>query len=142
VRSTVTAIGILAIGLVFGATSIVSVPAFLFWVVCVSMVFGLLGIVIGLWAESFEQLNVLTVFFISPLSMVGGVFNTAGMLPHWLRWMAYGNPFFYFINGIRHSMIGFSETSLAFGALFTLALAAVMGTIVWRLFATGYGLRE
>lgn len=141
-RSTITAIGILAIGMAFGATSIESVGAFLFWVVTVSMIFGLLGIVIGLWAESFEQLNVLTVFFISPLSMVGGVFNTVGMLPHWLRWMAFGNPFFYFINGLRHSMIGFSETSLAFGALFTLALAAAMGTLVWRLFAIGYGLRE
>src|SRR5471032_3657928 len=65
VRSTVTAIGILIIGLAFGATSITSIPAFLFWVVSVSMIFGLLGIVIGLWAKSFEQLNVLTVFFIT-----------------------------------------------------------------------------
>jgi ABC-2 type transport system permease protein len=142
VRSTATAVGILVIGLAFGATSIDYLPAFLFWVVSVSAVFGLLGIIIGLWAKSFEQLNVLTVFFITPLSMVGGVFNTVGMLPGWLRWLAFANPFFYFINGLRHSMIGFSEASLTFGALFTLALLAVMGTIVWRLYATGYGLRE
>ena len=41
--------------------------------------------------------------------MVGGVFNTIGMLPGWLRWLAYANPLFYFINGLRHSMIGFSR---------------------------------
>ena len=76
VRSTITAIGILIMGLAFGATHIESIPAFLFWVVAVSSIFGLLGIIIGLWAKSFEQLNVLTVFFITPLSMVGGVFNT------------------------------------------------------------------
>jgi len=142
VRSTVTAIGILVMGLAFGATSIVSIPAFLFWVVSVSMIFGLLGIVIGLWAKSFEQLNVLTVFFITPLSMVGGVFNTVGMLPHWLLWLAYGNPFFYFINGLRHAMIGFSETPAGLGYGFTIALAAIMFLWVWRLFAKGYGLRE
>ena len=52
------------------------------------MIFGLLGIIVGLWAKNFEQLNVLNVFFITPLSMVGGVFNTVAMLPPWLRWMA------------------------------------------------------
>src|ERR1022692_675868 len=56
-RSTVTAIGILLIGLAFGATHVQSIPMFLFWVVAVSCIFGLLGIVIGLWAKSFEQLN-------------------------------------------------------------------------------------
>jgi ABC-2 type transport system permease protein len=142
VRSTVTAIGILIIGLAFGATSITSIPAFLFWVVSVSMIFGLLGIVIGLWAKSFEQLNVLTVFFITPLSMVGGVFNTIAMLPGWLHWLAYANPFFYFINGLRHSMIGFSETPAALGYGLTIGATVVMFLWVLRLFSKGYGLRE
>ena len=56
--------------------------------VAVSTIFGLLGIIVGLWAKSFEQLNMLMVFFITPLSMVGGVFNTVQMLPAWLRWLA------------------------------------------------------
>jgi ABC-2 type transport system permease protein len=142
VRSTVTAIGILIIGLAFRATSVESIPAFLFWVISVSMIFGLLGIVIGLWAKSFEQLNVLTVFFITPLSMVGGVFNTINMLPDWLRWLAYGNPFFYFINGIRHSMIGFSEVPELAGYVFTVVVTLVMFLWVLRLYSKGYGLRE
>lgn len=141
-RSVVTAIGILAIGLVFGATAIESVPAFLFWVVSVSIIFGLTGIVIGLWSKSFEQLNVLTVFFITPLSMVGGVFNTAAMLPPGLGFLAWGNPFFYFINGIRHSMIGFSEAPALLGLGLTVLMAVVMFLWVLRLFARGYGLRE
>jgi ABC-2 type transport system permease protein len=73
---------------------------------------------------------------------VGGVFNTVGMLPGWLRWMAFVNPFFYFISGLRHSMIGFSEAPLALGAGITLGLAAIMSIAVWRLYAIGYGLRE
>lgn len=142
VRSVITAIGILLMGLAFGATAIVSLPAFVFWVVAVSIIFGLMGIVIGLWSESFEQLNVLTVFFITPLSMVGGVFNTVEMLPPWLRFLAWGNPFFYFINGIRHSMIGFSETPALAGYGLTIVLAVVMFLWVLRLYSRGYGLRE
>ena len=109
-RASVTGIGIMLMGLFFGATHVESWPLFLFWMVSVSAVFGLLGIIVGLWSKSFEQLNMPVVFFLTPLSMVGGVFNTVEMLPDWLRWLAWANPFFYFINGIRGSMIGFDET--------------------------------
>ena len=142
VRSVITAVGILIIGTAFGATSVTSVFEFLFWVVSVAVIFGLLGIIIGLWANNFEQLTMLNVFFIAPLSFVGGVFNTVTMLPPWLRWIAYANPFFYFINGLRHSMIGFNEAPEGLGVAVTLGLVAVLGVIVWRLFSIGYGLRE
>ena len=68
--------------------------------------------------------------------------RSASSLPPWLRWIAYANPFFYFINGLRHSMIGFSEAPLWLGAGLTVALAAVMFAIVLRLYSIGYGLRE
>jgi len=141
-RSVATALGILVIAALFGVTTIHGICEFLFWVVAVSVIFGFLGIIVGLWAKSFEQLTVLNVFFIAPLSFVGGVFNTVSMLPPWLRWLAYGNPFFYFINGLRHAMIGFSEASGAFGVVFSLMLCAILGVAVWRLFSIGYGLRE
>jgi len=142
VRCVATALGILVIAAVFGVTTMHDIGEFLFWVVVVSAIFGLLGIIVGLWAKNFEQLSMLNVFFITPLSFVGGVFNTASMLPPWLRWMAYGNPFFYFINGLRHSMIGFSEASATLGITLSLAMCAILGVTVWRLFSIGYGLRE
>jgi ABC-2 type transport system permease protein len=141
-RASATGIGIMVIGLFFGATHIESLPLFIFWVVSVSAVFGLLGIMVGLWSKSFEQLNMPVVFFLTPLSMVGGVFNTVEMLPDWLRWIAWGNPFFYFINGLRGSMIGVDETPAGLGEGLTLAFLLVLGLITWRLFSKGYGLRE
>jgi ABC-2 type transport system permease protein len=59
-----------------------------------------------------------------------------------LRFLAYGNPLFYFINGLRHSMIGFTEVNEWLGAVLTIGLTAVLGGIVWRLYAIGWGLRE
>jgi ABC-2 type transport system permease protein len=142
IRSVVTAVGILLLGAAFGVTGMENFAEFLFWVVSVSIIFGLLGIIIGLWAKNFEQLTVLNVFFIAPLSMVGGVFNTINMLPPWLRWLAYGNPFFYWINGLRHAMIGFHEGPPGVGLALTLGLIVVLGAATLRLYATGYGLRE
>jgi ABC-2 type transport system permease protein len=141
-RTAATAVGILVIAAVFGGVQVVSIVEFMFWVVIVSGIFGLLGIVIGLWAKSFEQLSALNIFFITPLSFVGGVFNTVEMLPPFLRWLAWGNPFFYFINGLRHSMIGFNEAPEPLGALLSLGLLAILSVWVWRLFSVGYGLRE
>lgn len=141
-RATVTGIGIMFMGLFFNATHIESWPLFLFWVISVSAVFGLLGIIVGLWSKSFEQLNMPVVFFLTPLSMVGGVFNTVEMLPTWLRWLAWGNPFYYFINGLRGSMIGFDETPAGLGVGLTVLLLVVLGGTVWRLYSKGYGLRE
>jgi len=142
VRSIITALGILAIGVAFGATSIQNIGEFLFWIVSVSAIFGLLGIIIGLWANNFEQLTIFNVFLITPLSFVGGVFNTVKMLPGWLKWMAYANPFFYFINGLRHAMIGFSEANAWIGVSVALCLCVVLFATVWRLFSIGYGLRS
>jgi len=142
VRSLITALGILAIATAFGATSFNSLPEFLFWIAAVAMVFGLLGIVIGLWANNFEQLNILNVFIITPLSFVGGMFNTVSMLPDWLRWLAYANPIFYFINGLRHAMIGYTDANAFIGIGVAVALAVAMSLTVWRLYAIGYGLRE
>jgi len=142
VRAVVTAVGILLIGVVFHATRLQSFPEFLFWIVSVSLIFGLLGIAVGLWADNFEQLNMLNVFFITPLSFIGGVFNTIDMLPPYMRWIAWGNPFFYLINGIRHSMIGYTDAPEGLGAAVTIILIGFMGVAVWRLFSIGYGIRE
>jgi len=132
----------LLMGLGFGASTIESWPLFIFWVVSVSTIFGLAGIIIGLWSKSFEQLNMPVVFFLTPLSMIGGSFFTASMLPSWLQWLAWINPFFYFINGIRGAMIGVDETPPGLGIGLTLLLILVLGGTVWRLYARGYGLRE
>jgi len=142
VRSVVTAVGILLIGMAFGATHMNNIFEFVFWIVAVSIIFGLLGIIIALWANNFEQLTMLNVFFIAPLSFVGGVFNTVSMLPPWLKWLAYANPFFYFINGLRDSMIGFDEGPRLLGYGVAFGLIAVLGGWTWRLFSIGYGLRE
>lgn len=140
-RAVVIGIGIMLIGIAFNASSMYNLPLFLFYVVGVSIIFGLLGLLVGLWSNNFEQLTILNTFVIMPLSFIGGMFNSISMLPSSLQLVAYFNPFLYFNDGIRYSMTGYHETNIMAGMIMIVILAISLFALVWRLFSTGWKLR-
>jgi ABC-2 type transport system permease protein len=140
-RSLVVASGILCIGLLFGAITLTHLPAFIFYVLAVSVVFSLLGILVGLWAKGFEQLGSINIFVITPLTYLGGIFYSITMLPHSVQFITYANPFFYFVDGIRSSMIGLSEAHTGVGLLMIFGLIFFLGWLVVHLLATGWRIR-
>jgi ABC-2 type transport system permease protein len=97
---------------------------------------------VGLWAKGFEQLNVLNIFLIMPLSYLGGVFYSITMLPDWFAGLVRWNPFYYFIDGIRYSMIGVSESNLMLGVGIITFLIIGLSILIAYLFNIGYGIRE
>jgi ABC-2 type transport system permease protein len=141
IRTSIMGIGVFSIGIVFGATHIGSWFMFLFWIVSITIAFGLLGMIIGLCSRQAEEF-LSPLIFLTPLSMIGGIFNTVSMLPSWLRWLAYGNPLFYFISGIRGAMIGVHESPTGFCVGLTLAFLAILSTTTWWLYAKSHGLRD
>lgn len=140
-RSLIVGVGILLVGLLFGAVSLASLPLFLFYVVAISIVFSLLGILIGLWANSFEQFGAINTFVITPLTYLGGIFYSVEMLPKPLQFITHINPFFYFVDGIRSSMIGLSEANIFAGLAIILGLIAGLGWLVVHLFYIGWRIR-
>ena len=142
VRGVIVGLGVFLIAVFFSASNLEHFFAFIFYMVSVSIVFSLLGILVGLWSQHFEHLNVLNVFVIMPLSFVGGVFNSITMLPEKIQFIMIFNPFFYFIDGIRYSMIGVSESNLTIGLVIIFTLILSLGTVVWYLFKIGWRLRS
>lgn len=140
-RSLIVGIGILIIALFFGAAGIDHLGLFVFYVMSVSIIFALLGLIVALWAEGMEQLNILNTFLIMPLSFFGGVFNSVDMLPTYLQGVAMFNPFFYFIDGIRYSMAGIHEAPIALGLTVICSLIIILTIIVWKIFSSGWKLR-
>ena len=142
VRALTVGLVILLVGTLFGAVSMHSFPLFLFYVLGVAIVFGLLGIITGLLAKSFEQLNILSTFIITPFSFLGGMFYTLDMLPQTAQTITLFNPFFYFVDGTRYAMTGVHDGNLFIGAGMIALLTLVLGTIVWRIFYTGWRIRD
>jgi ABC-2 type transport system permease protein len=141
VRALMVAFLILGVGLLFGAVQLQNPFAFVGYVSAVAAIFAMLGIIVALWAEGFEQLQVLNTFIITPLTYLGGIFYSVSMLPPLAATITQFNPFFYFADGIRSSMIGYSEANSAVGLAVTLGLVLFLGLIVTRLFQKGWKIR-
>ena len=141
-RGVLTAVLIVAVGLMFTAVPL-SHPLYLVaFVLVITTLFGGLGIVGGLWADDFDYLTVMNQFILRPLVFFGAVFYSLDVLPPLWRDVSLLNPMVYMVNGVRYGMIGVTEidpnTSLA-----VLSAATVVVLLVdYLLFKRGYGLTE
>ena len=141
VRALMVSILILVVGVLFGAVSLVNPVGFFLYVAAIAAIFAMLGILVALWSENFEQLQVLNTFVITPLTYLGGIFYSITFLPDLAATITRFNPFFYFADGIRSSMIGYSEANTTIGLFVIIGLVAFLAILVTRLFQKGWKIR-
>src|SRR2546423_5709891 len=65
--------------------------------------FSLLGFIIGIWADGFEQLQFVPLLVITPLTFLGGTFYSINVLPPAWQTVTLFNPVVYLISGFRWS---------------------------------------
>jgi ABC-2 type transport system permease protein len=141
-RGVMVAVLIMGVGVLFGAVTLASPLLFLFYIVAISGIFSLLGMLVALWAKGFEQLTSLNTFVITPLTYLGGIFYSVTMLPPLAAQITLLNPFFYFVDGIRSAMIGVSEANAAIGFGMVAALLVGLTAFVVYLFHIGWRIRS
>jgi ABC-2 type transport system permease protein len=107
----------------------------------VAIAFAALGLMTAIWASSFEQVNFFPTFFITPLTFLGGVFYSIGMLPPALRRLTLLNPVFYMVDGVRFGILGISDASPWAGPALVTVLAAVAVGAAYAMLRSGYRLR-
>jgi ABC-2 type transport system permease protein len=116
-----------------------------FWMfaflVLTAVTFSLLGFVIGIWADGFEQLQFVPLLVITPLTFLGGTFYSVNVLPPFWQTVTLFNPVVYLVSGFRWSFYEISDVNIAVslamtGLFFVLCLGAV-----WWIFRTGYRLK-
>jgi ABC-2 type transport system permease protein len=112
------------------------------FLVLTSLTFSLFGFIIGLWADSFEKLQLVPMLIITPLTFLGGSFYSIRMLPPAWQKLTLFNPVVYLISGFRWSFYGISDVSVEISlAMTSLFLLLCLG-IVWWMFKTGYRLKN
>jgi len=142
VRGLIIGTVVYLISLFFYSGSIFNPLLFIFLMVIVSLIFSSLGLITGLWAEDWDQLNIWSSFVITPLVFLGGVFHSISLVPESLQIITKINPIFYMIDALRYSMLGISESNLTFGLSLIVVLAVSFFFFTVYLFRIGYKIRR
>ena len=107
-----------------------------------AVTFSMLGFIIGIWAGSFEQLQVVPLMILTPLTFLGGAFYSISMLPPVWQKITLFNPVVYLISGFRWSFFGIADVNVATSAAATLGFLALCVAVVSWIFRTGYKLKS
>jgi ABC-2 type transport system permease protein len=111
------------------------------FLVLTSVTFSLFGFIIGIWADSFQKLQIVPLMVVTPLTFLGGSFYSIGMLPPFWQKVALFNPVVYLVSGFRWSFFGVSDVGIGVSlAVTAVILLACVGLVGW-IFRTGYRLK-
>jgi len=104
--------------------------------------FALLGFIIGIWARSFEQLQLVPLLIVTPLVFLGGSFYSITMLPPFWQGVSLLNPVVYLISGFRWSFLGAADVPVGLSLLAVAGFTGLCLGVIWWIFRTGWRLRD
>jgi len=140
-KSVILGLIILATARLFVDYSIMHPVWMLLFLVLTALTFSLLGFLIGLWANSFEQLQIIPMMVITPLTFLGGTFYSINMLPDLWQKITLLNPVVYLVSGFRWSFYGSADVHIGVSlGMIALFMTICLGLIIW-IFRTGYKLK-
>ncbi len=101
------------------------------------ILFSALGVVVGIYAESWDHTAFVNNLVILPLTFLGGVFYSVDVLPSPWQELSHVNPIFYLVQAVRYGFLGTSDVSVGLALAITAVLAAIC--VAWStwLFSTG-----
>ncbi len=137
------------LGLIILATATAFVPVevhhplwMLAFLLLTATTFSVFGFVIGIWAKGFEQLQLIPMLIVTPLTFLGGAFYSIDMLPPRWRTVALFNPVVYLVSGFRWSFYDTADVAVGVSLGMTfLFLLVLLGVVAW-MFKTGYRLKK
>ncbi len=144
VRGFINGVMVLLLGIVITGMPVEYPLYVLLFLFLVSWSFSSVGLLIGIMAESWDNIATMVNFFITPLIFLGGVFYSINMLPGLWRTLSMANPIYYVINGLRYSVLGEGAADSSIGlSLFAATLMTILFTVAGTyLFHRGYRIRQ
>ena len=141
-KSAVLGLIILATAALFVPLKILHPVEMLGFLILVSTTFSLFGFIIGIWANGFEQLQMIPMLVVTPLTFLGGSFYSIDMLPPVWRAITLFNPVVYLISGSRWTFYGSGDVGIGASLAATLGFLLVCLAVVGWIFRTGYRLKN
>jgi ABC-2 type transport system permease protein len=105
-------------------------------------IFSLAGFVNAVFAKKFDDVAIVPVFILTPLTYLGGVFYSIRLLPGWAEAATHANPIFYMVNAFRYGLLGVSDVPLWVAYALMLGFTAALTALSLWLLRRGVGLRS
>ena len=140
-KATIVALVILATANLFVDVRVEHPALMLGFLLLVAVTFCLFGFIVGLWAKGFEELQIIPLLVVTPLTFLGGAFYSIAMLPEPWRTITMFNPVVYLISGFRWTFFHVADVDIRVSLAMTGAFLLLCLAVVWLIFRTGYRLK-
>jgi len=118
-----------------------AVPLALLFAAGGALMHGLLGVIVGLWAERWDHYAAALTFLVIPFGFLSGTFYSIATLPAVVQDLVQFNPVFHVIDGFRAGSTGQSSDATGVGPLIVVLVILLLGALAHRLFRIGYKIK-
>jgi len=112
------------------------------FLVAICTAFCLMGFVIGVWAQNFEQLQIVPMLIVTPLTFLGGAFYAVDALAEPWRTVTLFNPVVYLVSGFRWTFYSIADVPVWSSVAVMAAIVAICLAAIAQIFRTGYRLKQ
>lgn len=107
-----------------------------------ALLFSLAGLMNGILAKKFDDINLVPTFVLTPLTYLGGIFYSISLLPDFWQYATYVNPIFYMVNAFRYGMLGYSDIALPVALWVIVGFVVVLYAISLWMLKHGVGIKS
>tara|TARA_B100001029_G_scaffold45957_1_gene36308 strand:+ start:8195 stop:8968 length:774 start_codon:yes stop_codon:yes gene_type:complete len=141
IRGIIVGFLVLLTSLIFTDISIQNIPLTLLVVVLTAILFSIAGFLNALFADNFDDINIVPTFVLTPLIYLGGVFYSVDLLSPLWQTVSKLNPLLYMVNAFRYGMIGVSDIDVVFAVSMIILFIVIFFGFAYYLLKKGYGIR-
>ena len=138
----------LAVGLIVSLVSMFfieihvhNLPLVILTVLLTAVMFALAGLVNGVFAKTFDDVNIIPTFVLTPLTYLGGIFYSISLLPDVWQLLSKLNPVLYMVNAFRYGFLGITDIHVGYALTMIVVFILVLASYAMRLLARGKNLR-
>jgi ABC-2 type transport system permease protein len=142
IRGLLVGLVVTLISLIFADIVVNNVLITLSMALLTATLFALAGFINAILAESFDDISIIPNFVLTPLSYLGGVFYSVGMLPAIWQTISKANPILYMINAFRYGLIGISDVNIELAYLITVGAILCLTFMNLLLLHKGIGIKN
>lgn len=142
IRSVVVACLVTLVSLFFIDIKIYSFLLIGLTTLLVSALFALAGFTNAMLARTFDDITIIPIFILTPLTYLGGIFYSTNMLSPFWQTVSHYNPIFHIVNAFRYSMIGISDTNIVIALSLISGMVLCLTALNLSMLKRGIGLKE